>query len=224
MVHSRILEIDGKRTTLDFGHEGVLYRQSFIMYDKQTDSKWNHATGLAMAGNLAGRRLEILPSRVMRWESWKRMYPRTRVLAREGRFDFMGTYVGADHYGALGLSVGLGPGAKLYPFEALMSEKVVNDRVEPLDVVVVIDPVGKEAAAFVRSVDGKPLTFKPAAAKSGTLLMRDDQTGTLWERLSGRATSGKLAGREILPTVSVPWLMERWRQIYRDGIVYRPHR
>jgi Protein of unknown function (DUF3179) len=220
-VHSRILDIDGKKTTLDFGHEGVLYRQSFIMYDKQTDTKWNHSTGLAMSGKLAGRELQILPSRVMRWKNWKRIYPKTRVLAREGRFDFMGTYLGGDDYGALGLSVGLGPRAKLYPFEALMRQEVVNDKVEPLDVVIVIEPNSKQAVAFSRKVDGKTLTFQPVgAAKSKMLLMRDEQTGTLWERLSGRAVKGKLNGREILPTISVPWLLERWKQIYKDGIVY----
>jgi len=220
-VHSRILNIEGKKTTLEFGHEGVLYRQSFIMYDKQTDSKWNHSTGLAMSGKLAGRELEFLPSRVMRWESWKKIYPSTRVLAREGRFDFMGTYVADDHYGALGLSVGLGPKAKLYPFETLLREEVVNDRVEPQDVVIVIDRHRKQAVAFSRNVDGKPLTFKSAAAdKEKTLLMRDEQTGTLWERLSGRAVKGKLTGREILPTISVPWVVERWKQIYSDGVIY----
>jgi hypothetical protein len=72
-VHSRILDIDGRMTNLDFGHEGVLYRQSFIMYDKQIDSKWNHSTGLAMSGKLAGRELRILPSRVMRWKNCR--YP-----------------------------------------------------------------------------------------------------------------------------------------------------
>ncbi len=221
-MHSRILNIEGKKTTLEFGHEGVLYRQSFVMYDKQTDSKWNHSTGLAMSGKLAGRELEFLPSRVMRWETWKRIYPNTKVLARAGRFDFMGTYVADDHYGALGLSVGLGPKAKLYPFDTLLREEVVNDRVEPQDVVVIIDRSRKQAVAFSRKVDGKTLTFKPAAAdKDKTLLMTDEQTGTLWERLSGRAVKGQLMGQEILPTVSVTWLVDRWKQIYSDGVIYR---
>ena len=221
-MHSRILNIAGKKITLEFGHEGVLYRQSFVMYDKQTDSKWNHSTGLAMSGKLAGRELELLPSRVMRWESWKSIYPNTKVLARAGRFDFMGTYVANDHYGALGLSVGLGPKAKLYPFETLIRGEVVNDRVAPEEFVVIFDRNRKQAVAFSRKVAGRILSFRPAAAApQGTLLMSDEQTGTLWERLSGRAVKGELKGQEVLPAVSVTWLVERWKQIYNDGVIYR---
>lgn len=220
-MHSRILEINGKKTTLEFGHEGVLYRQSFIMYDKQTDSKWNHSTGLAMVGELAGRRLEILASRVMRWQSWKRIHPETKVLAREGRWGFMGAYVAHDQSSALGLSVGQGPEAKLYPFEVLLKREVVNDRVEPYAVVVVIDPVQKQALAFSRKMGDKTLTFKPERARSpDNPLMRDQETGSLWERLSGRAIEGPLKGSEILPLISVPWLKDRWRQIYQGGMVY----
>ena len=221
MVHSRYLEVNGKNTTLEFGHEGMLYRQSFIMYDKQTDTKWNHSTGLAMSGKLIGRVLDFLPSRVMRWASWRALYPKTQVLAREGRFDFMGTYVADDHYGALGLSVGLGPQAKLFPFNALSKQPVVNDRVSPQDIVVTFDRENKQAAAFDRKIDARVLTFHAAKETRDNMpLMRDQETGSLWEAMSGRAVGGKLKGREILPVITVPWAIERWRQIYNKGIVY----
>ncbi len=55
-------ELDGK--TYTFGHEGVLYRQSFVMYDKQTDSLWVHTTGEAIKGALKGKVLTFLPSTV----------------------------------------------------------------------------------------------------------------------------------------------------------------
>lgn len=221
-MHSRIIDLKGKKTTLEFGHEGVLYRRSFIMYDKQTDSKWNHSTGLAMMGKLAGARLDILPSRVMRWKSWKKIYPDTRVLAREGRWGFMGAYIAEDSFSALGLSVGQGPDAKLYPFDLLLKREVVNDKVEPYSVVVVIDPAEKQALAFSRKVGDRVLTFEPAKARDPEIpLMRDRETGSLWERLSGRAVEGPLKGQEILPLISVPWLTERWRQIYEGGGVYQ---
>jgi len=222
VVHSRTLEINGKQTILEFGHEGVLYRQSFIMYDKKTDSKWNHSTGLAMAGELAGHQLEILPSRVMRWDSWKIIHPNTKVLARQGRWDFMGSYVAREHFAAFGLSVGQGPQAKLYPYDVLLKHEVVNDVVTPQAIVVVIDPADKQAMAFSRKVADKTLTFQPVKSKdSKSLLMRDQETKTLWDRLSGKAMEGTLKGREIEPLISVPWLRERWQQIYREGLVYR---
>ncbi len=222
MVHSRVIELNGRKTTLEFGHEGVLYRQSFVMYDKQTDSKWNHSTGLAMAGKLAGRQLEILPSWVVRWEKWKFMHPKTQVLAGEGRGGFMGTYVADRHFSEFGLSVGQGPQAKLYPYDLLLKEQIVNDFVPPHPVVVVIDATHKEAMAFSRKFGDETLTFKPLKGKqSATQLMRDQETGTQWDRFSGKAIEGRLKGQSILPLIAVPWLKERWRQIYNNGIVYQ---
>lgn len=76
--------------------------------------------------------------------------------------------------------------------------------------------------AFSRKTDNQTLTFEPAKTKSpGILLMRDRETGSLWERLSGKAIDGMLKGRVILPLISVPWLKERWRQIYPDGVIYK---
>ena len=224
-MHSRIVEIDGKKTTLDFGHEGVLYRQSFIMYDKKTDSKWNHSTGLAMAGRLAGMELKFLPSRTVHWKTWKEIHPNTKVLAKEGRWGFMGTYVGSQRPSDLGISVGQGPEAKLFPFDALLKEEVVNDTVKPHPTVVVINPSTNEAFAFSRKVNGRVLTFKPIKARNkGVPLMRDRETGSVWHRMSGRAIEGPLKGAEVLSLISVPWLIERWRQIYPNGTVYRGSR
>lgn len=222
MVHSRILKIDGENRILVFGHEGVLYRQSFIMYDHLTDSKWNHSTGLAMAGKLAGARLAILPSWVVRWEQWKTMHPHTKVLAGEGRGGFMGTYVANRQPSEFGLSVGQGPEAILYPYDTLLKREIINHVVAPHALVVVIDPEHKEAMAFSRRVGERTLFFQPAVRNTAErLLMRDRETGSLWDRLSGKAIEGPLKGKSIVPLISVPWLKERWRQIYKDGVVYR---
>lgn len=221
-MHNRNLTVDGKKTTLEFGHEGVLYRQSFIMYDKLTDTKWNHSTGLAMFGKLTGARLEMLPSWVVRWGQWKAMQPHTKVLAREGRGGFMGTYVADRSFADFGLSVGQGPQAKLYPYDTLLKRPIVNDTLVPHALVVVFNPAHKEAMAFSRRVDDKELTFELAKGGSHeSLAMRDRETGSTWDRLSGKAIAGRLKGKSLLPLIGVPWLKERWRQIYPDGIVYK---
>ena len=52
--------------TYSFGHEGVLYRRSFIMYDKQTESLWIHTTGEAVKvdRSASGRRTTAGGSRL----------------------------------------------------------------------------------------------------------------------------------------------------------------
>lgn len=50
-----------------------------IMYDRQTESWWQEATGEAIAGALAGRQLELLPAALVSWAAFRpdtRVYPR----------------------------------------------------------------------------------------------------------------------------------------------------
>lgn len=78
--------------TLTFGHEGLLYKNSFVMYDQETKSLWVHTTGEAVRGPLAGRRLDFLPSLVVPWSVWKAKYPATTVLLGRQARGFMGTF------------------------------------------------------------------------------------------------------------------------------------
>ena len=66
--------------TLSFGHEGILYENSFVMYDRKTESLWVHVTGRAVWGPLKGKQLEFVPSTVTTWQQWKAAHPRTLVL------------------------------------------------------------------------------------------------------------------------------------------------
>ena len=53
-------ELNGR--VLKFGHAGMLYQNSFLMYDHQTNSIWIHATGEAFHGPLKGMKLRFMPS------------------------------------------------------------------------------------------------------------------------------------------------------------------
>jgi hypothetical protein len=48
-----------------------------------------------------------------------------------------------------------------------------------------------------REVGGLILTFHLAGINNQNFLMRDEQTGTFWQQISGRAISGPLAGRSL---------------------------
>jgi len=222
-VHSRKVDIEGKEVTLEFGHEGVLYQNAFVMYDKRTNSKWVHANGQAMKGSLAGKRLNILPSRTMRWKEWKKIHPNTKVLARQGRGGFMGTFVAEHSASSLGISVGQGPRSTLYPYDELLRRKVINDIVNRRPVLITIDsPQQKNAVAFHRDIDNRTLQFEPVTGSGNEFLMKDQQTGTVWNRLSGKAIRGPLKGKKLQSIMAVPWKISRWQDIYEQGTVYSP--
>lgn len=53
MVYAR--KIEGK--TLDLGVSGALYRDSLVMYDRETGSYWSQIDGKALRGPLTGKKL-----------------------------------------------------------------------------------------------------------------------------------------------------------------------
>jgi hypothetical protein len=76
-------EAGGRR--FEFGSSGYLFRSNKLMYDRQTNSLWNHLTGEPVIGELAAGalRLERLPLVLTSWGEWKRQHPRTKVLDLE---------------------------------------------------------------------------------------------------------------------------------------------
>jgi len=84
---------------LSFGTTGNLRYSDLVMWDRQTESWWQQATGEAIVGSLTGVRLEQIPSSVLSYEEFKRAHPRGTVLSREtGSARDYGTnpYVGYD--------------------------------------------------------------------------------------------------------------------------------
>jgi len=72
---------DGK--VFDFGTTGRLRYSNLIMYDRQTETWWQQATGDAIAGEQTGAQLEFYPAAMISWSEFKSQYPNGKVLSRE---------------------------------------------------------------------------------------------------------------------------------------------
>lgn len=68
---------------LSFGTSGLLLNSALVMYDRQTESLWSHFTGEAIAGELTGTKLELLPMTTMAAGTFAASYPDGLVLSRE---------------------------------------------------------------------------------------------------------------------------------------------
>lgn len=77
--------LDGK--LLDFGTTGRLRYSDLVMYDRQTESWWQQATGDAIVGKLAGRKLEQVNAPLVSWNTFKSSSPNGLVLSRETGFN-----------------------------------------------------------------------------------------------------------------------------------------
>lgn len=213
-------ELNGR--VLDFGHAGILYRDSFVMYDKQTQSLWVHATGRAEYGPMKGKQLTFMPSTVTTWANWKESYPHTLVLPGHRRGGFMGTYKGLRGNRKIGLAVVVRFKGKLYPFAVLERHPLVNDRFNGVNLVIYYSQRSGTATAWNRGLRGEVLTFERSGEKDahGNRLMRDRETGSLWSWLTGEAVAGSLKGRKLGQAMYNPILNDRFRAFYPDAPVY----
>lgn len=80
MVHRRA--VDGE--VLVFGNQGHLWRNAMTWYDHDTGSVWSQPLGEAIMGPLTGERLELLPSTLTTWASWRSDHPDSLALDAPG--------------------------------------------------------------------------------------------------------------------------------------------
>ena len=89
--------LDG--TTYDFGVSGNLRFSDLVMYDRQTDSWWQQATGQGIVGDLTGAKLEFIPAQLIGLDQFAETYPDGVVMSRDTGFsrDYgRNPYVGYD--------------------------------------------------------------------------------------------------------------------------------
>jgi hypothetical protein len=74
--------VDGR--TLTFGVSGKLADDDLVMYDRETGSEWKQSRGEAIAGDLAGESLVVLPAATLAWATVREEYPDGHVLRPPG--------------------------------------------------------------------------------------------------------------------------------------------
>jgi len=142
---------------LDFGTTGRLRYSDMVMYDRQTETWWQQATGEGIVGELAGEQLEAYPAQTLSWDAAKEAHPDAQVLSRTtghnrpyGRNPYTGydqsrgpisrffSKALDDRLGAMErvAAVTLDARPVAYPFGALREKRVVNDHVAGRPLVV----------------------------------------------------------------------------------------
>jgi len=119
---------------LEFGTTGKLRHSDLVMYDRQTESWWQQFTGEAIAGDLAGTRLDLVPSRMEPFDAFAERHPDGVVLlppADTGRAYGANPYAGYDTADRPFLYDGSYDG----PVPALAYVVAVGDEAWPLETV-----------------------------------------------------------------------------------------
>ena len=245
LIYSRSIEDE----VLSFGVSGKLLMNGLVMYDRQTGSLWSQVLGRAISGPWEGQALGLLPVTHTDWGIWRGLYPDTLVLSKsrtaaqfprlEYRIDPYISYYAAEDRGVVGtnlepgvgvenlkefvIGVRVGGEAIAYPFRELSQQPVLNEVVGGTPVLVAFEAGSATGAVFDRRVAGRTLAFalsRTPEAEGESILLRDEETGSTWDGLTGRAQAGELVGQRLTPIPSSYFFLFAWRDHFPGAAVF----
>jgi hypothetical protein len=232
-----------------FGVSGLLRNSDLVMWDQSTVTLWQQLTGEAIVGELAGTKLDLIPTSIVSYQDAVDAFPQALSLSRETGFGISygtNSYVGYSsserpflydgepdpRFPALSRVVGvtIEESSKAYPFELISEKQAVNDVVG--DVPVAVWWGGETADAL----DGNNIA-EGAAIGTGIAFDRrvddqeltfvplddgtfsDEETSTTWNLL-GQAIDGPLAGTQLTPLVHRNEFWFAWAAFFPEAPVY----
>jgi hypothetical protein len=228
-------------------HLAGINNQNFLMRDEQTGTYWQQISGLAVAGPLTGRRLQLVYADELTFGLWKKEQRTGTVLkdvpkyvtdyAREDWDKKMAKAPTVISYAQAGLKprdVMLGVQAfgasRAFPFEAILKEKLVQDWIGAEPVLVVVGNDNRSVRIFRRRIStltsppnfyrilDEPNSSHRGSSKPAALFM-DAETGSGWN-FQGCAISGKLTGVCLGPVYALKDYWFDWRNYNPATTVY----
>ena len=216
--------------------------QNFLMRDKETGTWWQQITGKAIYGPLKGSSLELVLSDELTFGEWKSEVSDGQVLAEVPKYakeydsnwepetakypvviSFPGTELKSRDV-VVGLEM-QGP-ARAYPWDTLVKQSPVVDRVNGTPLLVAVGPDGKSFRVFISRIDGKDAEFflkdetegevatqpvgqtkpeAPAAAKSAPHAETKNAPATTAPAESKPDAS--TAPKPVAPATPKPWIL-----------------
>jgi hypothetical protein len=237
--------------TLSFGTTGKLRFSDLVMYDRQTESWWQQATGQAIVGVLTGTQLSPLPAQTISWGTFKKTFPGGKVLSRHTGYNRaygQNPYVGYDDINSSPflyrgpndprlrpvervVTVSLGGEDVAYPFSALEKIRVANDTVGGHKIVVIFEKgvasaLDRSSIPESRDIGTAGVFERAVGGKILTLAeaggrVTDAQTGSTWTIL-GTAITGPMAGTHLVPIVHGQHFWFAWAVFRPKTRVYAP--
>jgi len=193
-------------------HLAGINNQNFLMRDDQTGSYWQQISGLAVAGPLRGHQLTLVPSDELTLTLWKSEEPRGTVLNDVPQYVFgyakrdwdvrmkrAPTVIDFPEHGLKARDLMLGVQAfgasRAFPYEQVLREKLIKDRVGGEPLLILVGPDGESVRAFrdrIAGVNGAPDFYRLGVDQPDAVMM-DAATGSRWN-FQGCALSGPAKG------------------------------
>lgn len=141
------------------------------MRDEETGTYWQQISGEAISGPLKGRHLEIVSADELTFKLWRVERPDGTVLNDDSPFTsqyakkdwdvkmkktptVLSYAEGGRQPRDLMLGISAFGASRAFPYEAVLKEKLIQDRVGGVPVVLVAGPDGQSVRAFRRKIPG----------------------------------------------------------------------
>ena len=111
---------------------------------------------------------------------------------------------------------------KAYPIKIISEHRVINDSFAGLDLLVTFGPPSELGMMFKRELDGRLLTFESVpTSEHEVALMKDLETGSTWEALTGVAISGPSMEKELERLSPEYSFWFAWNQLHPETAIYQ---
>ncbi len=241
--------VDGE--VLDFGVSGNLRHSDLIMWDRQTETWWQQATGEGIVGRHAGVLLRALPMSVLSFDDFRRSFPEADVLTEETGFKFIyGTNPFPSYDSRQApifflwrpdsrlpalervVAVSAEGVAVAVPFSTLTDVALASLDLGGTEVVVfwapgTLSPLDDYEIAASRDI-GSAAAYVPEVdgrALTFTVVapgrFEDEQTGSIWD-VTGLALEGPLAGSRLAPFTHGTPFWFAWAAFNPRGMIWEP--
>jgi hypothetical protein len=199
--------------------------------DATTKSWWQQATGVAIAGPLKGTSLKEIPSQQLTLASWLYEHPNGQVMQADTTFseeyEQMAKYDKGTGKSSLTkrdssswkpkswvVGVSHNYTSKAYDWNELMKDKVVQDSLPGLPILIAIESDTASFHVFDRTVKGKILSF----TKSGDGQIKDN-TGSTWN-VNGECADGLLKGQKLQSIQAYQEFWHSWKTFHPETKQY----
>ena len=202
-----------KGIKLSLGVSGLLWHRSLVMYDQETNSQWSHLLGRAMSGKLKGTELQQIPSVMTTWAGFRDAHPDATVVMMERTSkDYTDQIYRPRNRFVFGIAQG--QHAAAWSFETLQKQPVVHGTWQKQPFVILFDRAAVTPRMYATDVDGRQLLFVTAKTPDGTDSFRDEQTKSIWNPISGKATAGPLKGKFLTSMPAIVSFKKAWQTFH----------
>jgi hypothetical protein len=200
--------------------------------DATTKSWWQQATGKAIVGPLTGASLKELPSKQLTLKAWLQEYPTSFVMQPDSSFkkdyadlkDYDKGTIESDLekrdsaswkpkswvIGVIHNNI-----AKAYDWNKLEKDKLINDSLQDLPLLVVLEKDKASFHVYDRKVDGVVVKFK----KEKDEVFSDENTGSTWN-MTGVCVAGTMKGKTLKSVQSYQEFWHSWSAFHPNTLKY----